>query len=53
MPLSPLVSTEVPAVALPAVAMTVAVQDLLSGLATPFPPDCTSEPNHRSDSRRF
>ena len=32
MPLSPLVSAEVPAVAL-----TVAVQDLLSGLAQPFP----------------
>ena len=53
MPLSPLVSTEVPAVALPAVAMTVAVQDLLSGLPPPFPSDCTSEPNHGIDSRRF
>jgi hypothetical protein len=48
MPLSPLVSAEVPAVAL-----NVAVQDLLSGLAQPFPPDCTSEPNHGIDSRRF
>jgi hypothetical protein len=46
MPLSPLVSAEVPAV-------TVAVQDLLSGLAQPFPHDCTSEPNHPIDSRRF
>ena len=48
MPLSPLVSAEVPAVAL-----TVAVQDLLSGLPPPFPSDCTSEPNHGIDSRRF
>jgi len=48
MPLSPLVSTEVPAVAL-----SVAVQDLLSGPAQPFPPDCASEPNHGIDSRRF
>lgn len=37
MPLSPLVSAEVPAV-------SVVVQDLLSGLAQPFPPDYTSEP---------
>jgi hypothetical protein len=48
MPLSPLVSAEVPAVAL-----SVAVQDLLSGPAQPFLPDCTSEPNHRVNSRRF
>jgi hypothetical protein len=48
MPLSPLVSAEVPAVAL-----TVVVQDLLSGLAPPFPPDCTIEPNHEINSRRF
>ncbi len=46
MPLSPLVSAEVPMV-------NVAVQDLLSGLAQPFPPDCTSEPNYRINSRRF
>ncbi len=46
MPLSPLVSVEVPEVG-------VAVQDLLSGLAPPFLPDCTSERNHRIDSRRF
>ena len=45
MPLSPLVSAEVPAI-------SVAVQDLLSGLALPLPPDCT-EPNHPIDSRRF
>ena len=48
MPLSPLVSAEVPAVAL-----NVAVQDLLSGPAQPFPPDCTTEPNYGIDSRRF
>jgi hypothetical protein len=48
MPLSPLVSADVPAVAL-----TVAVQDLLRGLAQPFPPDGTNEPNHGIDSRRF
>jgi hypothetical protein len=48
MPLSPLVSAEVPAVAL-----TVAVQDLLSGPAPPFTPDCTSEPNRGINSRRF
>lgn len=49
MPLSPLVSAEVPAV-------TVAVQDPLSGLAQPFPflaIHRTSEPNHRVNSRRF
>jgi len=46
MPLSPLVSAEVPAV-------SVADQDLLSGLAQPFPPDCTNEPNHGIDPRRF
>ena len=46
MPLSPLVSAEVPAV-------SVADQDLLSGLARPFPPDCTNEPNHGIDPRRF
>jgi len=46
MPLSPLVSAAVPAV-------SVAVQDLLSGLAQPFPPDCTSEPIHEINSRRF
>jgi hypothetical protein len=46
MPLSPLVSGEMPMV-------SVAVQDLLSGLAQPFPPDCTREPNHRINSRRF
>jgi hypothetical protein len=47
MPLSPLVSAEVPAVA---------VQDPLSGLAQPFPflaIHRTSEPNHRNNSRRF
>jgi hypothetical protein len=48
MPVSPLVSAEVPAVAL-----RVAVQDLLSGPAQPFPSECTSEPNHGIDSRRF
>jgi len=48
MPLSPVVSAEVPAVAL-----SVAVQDLQSGRAQPFPPACTSEPNHGIDSRRF
>ena len=49
MPLSPLVSAEVPAV-------RVAVQDPLSGLAQPFPflaIHRTSEPNHRVSSRRF
>lgn len=50
MPLSPLVSAEVPAV-------SVAVQDPLSGLAHhPFPflaIHRTSEPNHRVNSRRF
>jgi hypothetical protein len=48
MPLSPLVSVEVPTV-------SVAVQDLLSGRAQPFLAvlDCTSEPNHRINSRRF
>jgi hypothetical protein len=46
MPLSPLVSAEVPVV-------SVAVQDLLSGPAQPFPPDCTSEPNRGINSRRF
>jgi hypothetical protein len=49
MPLSPLVSAEVPAV-------TVAVQDPLSGLAQPFPflaIHRMSEPNHRVNSRRF
>ena len=49
MPLSPLVSAEVPAVG-------VAVQDRLSGLPPPF--SClavhrTSEPNHAINSRRF
>jgi hypothetical protein len=48
MPLSLLVSAEVPAVAL-----SVAVQDLLSGAAQPFPSDCTSEPNRGVNSRRF
>jgi len=50
MPLSPLVSAEVPAVTL-----SVAVQDLLSDLAKPFLAvhDCTSEPNHGINSRRF
>jgi hypothetical protein len=47
MPLSPLVSVEVPA------AVSVAVQDLLSGLAQPFPHDCTSEQNDGINSRRF
>jgi hypothetical protein len=50
MPLSPLVSAEVPAV-------SVAVQDPLSGLAHhPFPflaIHRTSVPNHRVNSRRF
>jgi hypothetical protein len=49
MPLSPLVSAELPAVG-------VAVQDALSGLAQPFPflaIHRTSEPNHRVHSRRF
>ena len=49
MPLSPLVSAEVPAVG-------VAVQDPLSGLEQPFPflaTHRTSEPNHRVNSRRF
>jgi hypothetical protein len=49
MPLSPLVSAEVPAV-------RVAVQDPLSGLAQPFPflaIHRTGEPNHRVNSRRF
>jgi hypothetical protein len=49
MPLSPLVSAEVPAV-------NVAVQALLSGLPPPFPflaVHRTSEPNHPIDSRRF
>lgn len=49
MPLSPLVSAEVPAVG-------VAVQDPLSGLEQPFPFLAThrfSEPNHRVNSRRF
>jgi hypothetical protein len=49
MPLSPLVSAEVPAV-------SVAVQDLLSRLAQPFSFPAvhrTSEPNHGFNSRRF
>jgi hypothetical protein len=46
MPLSPLVSADVPAV-------SVAVQGLVSGLPPPFSSDCTSELNHRIDSRRF
>jgi hypothetical protein len=49
MPLSPLVSSEVPAV-------SVAVQDPLGGLPQPFPflaIHRTSEPNHRVHSRRF
>jgi hypothetical protein len=46
MPLSPLVSVEVSA-------LSVAVQDLPSAPAPPFPPDCTSEPNYRINSRRF
>ena len=46
MPLSPLVSAEVPAI-------SVAVQDLLSGLALPLSSDRTIEPNHPIDSRRF
>jgi hypothetical protein len=49
MPLSPLVSAEVPAV-------SVAVQDPLSGLAQPFPflaIHRSSEPSHMVDSRRF
>jgi hypothetical protein len=49
MPLSPLVSAELPAVG-------VAVQDALNGLAQPFPflaIHRTSEPNHRVHSRRF
>jgi hypothetical protein len=48
-PLSPLVSAEVPAV-------SVAVQDPLSGLAQPFPflaIHRTGEPNRRVNSRRF
>jgi hypothetical protein len=49
MPLSPLVSAELPAVG-------VAVRDPLSGLAQPFPflaIHRSSEPNHRVNSRRF
>src|ERR1700704_1886030 len=46
MPLSPLVSADVPAV-------SIAVQHLLSGPAQPFPPHCTSEPKVRINSRRF
>src|ERR1700716_1644985 len=46
MPLSPLVSADVATV-------SIAVQRLMSGPAQPLPPDCTSEPNHRTNPRRF
>jgi hypothetical protein len=50
MPLSPLVSVEVPAV-------SVAVQNRLNGLARAFPflavHDCTNEANHGIISRRI
>src|ERR1700716_3601980 len=42
MPLSPLVSADVPTV-------SIAVQHLLSGLAQPFPPGGASKPNYRTN----